>query len=163
MPRVESTFIDKSTWERGPWDDEPDKILWEDEFSGLPCAVVRAVVPGSLCGYVAVQEGHPWFGEDHEVVERSPWAPRVPWGLTFADKRVPWIGVDNPRLWWFGFDCAHAGDKMPAMEARLRGLIPPRLDADLKRLGRGDVYRNVAYVTRKVTSLARACRLRTEP
>ena len=29
--------VDKSTWARGPWDTEPDKMQWRDEATGLDC------------------------------------------------------------------------------------------------------------------------------
>jgi hypothetical protein len=53
--------IDKTLWPRGEWDDEPDKMQWQDEATGLPCLIVRGPV-GALCGYVGVPEGHPCFG-----------------------------------------------------------------------------------------------------
>jgi len=58
------TFIDKSTWGEGPWTIEPDKIVWTDESTGLPCMVRRNERVGHLCGYVAIAEGHPLFERD---------------------------------------------------------------------------------------------------
>lgn len=55
------TTMDKSTWGAGPWQDEPDKMQWEDEATGLPCLIVRNG-SGSLCGYVGVSPAHPYFG-----------------------------------------------------------------------------------------------------
>lgn len=51
-------------------------------------------------------------------------------------------------MWWLGFDCAHAFDLSPAMEARMRELMPnePRM--------RSDVYRDLGYVQGEVASLA---------
>lgn len=54
--------IDKSTWARGAWDAEPDKVNWVDPDTGLDCMLVRAEVSGSLCGYVGIPESHPLFG-----------------------------------------------------------------------------------------------------
>jgi hypothetical protein len=56
--------VDKSAWGRGPWQQEPDKVQWQDEATGLPCLIVRAW-SGALCGYVGVAEGHPLFGKDY--------------------------------------------------------------------------------------------------
>ena len=44
----------------GPWDNEPDKIQWVDETTGLDCLMVRNWW-GSWCGYVGVPEGHPLY------------------------------------------------------------------------------------------------------
>jgi hypothetical protein len=49
------------------------------------------------------------------------------------------------ELWWLGFDCAHAGDQMPAIEA----LLTDRLKGGLQ-----DVYRNLAYVEAECLNLA---------
>ena len=41
METKEYRFVDKSDWDRGPWDDEPDKVQWQDVATGLPCIAVR--------------------------------------------------------------------------------------------------------------------------
>lgn len=79
-------------------------------------------------------------------------------GLTFADAcddgdegtgicHVPEPGRPDD-VWWFGFDCSHLNDLRPGSlaldrELGLRGSDP------------GDVYRDQAYVTGEVESLAR--------
>lgn len=57
-------YEDKASWPSGPWQDEPDKLQWQDEATGLACLVVRGPM-GALCGYVGVPESHPWFGKDY--------------------------------------------------------------------------------------------------
>lgn len=56
------TFIDRTGWPSGPWDDEPDRVEWRDEATGLPCLALRNDMFGSWCGYVAVPPGHPVHG-----------------------------------------------------------------------------------------------------
>lgn len=53
------------------------------------------------------------------------------------------------NVWWFGFDCGHAGDVTPAMDALLRNLGSRFRDQD-----RGDVYRDLAYVQAEANRLA---------
>jgi len=65
-------------------------------------------------------------------------ALRVHGGITWADNHVPMNKPDG--LWWFGFDCAHAGDLCPSMEEHTQ--FP------------GNVYRNQSYVVSEVQSLA---------
>lgn len=60
---------DKKAWGHGPWQDEPDKISWVDEATGLDCLIVRNH-GGALCGYVGVPETHPLFGLGYN--ETSP-------------------------------------------------------------------------------------------
>ncbi|RSE90771.1 hypothetical protein [Achromobacter aegrifaciens] len=103
-------------------------------------AVVIWVRDSHRCGYVGVPAGHPLFGiqysqpcvalmrpaEDETIGKRSPLAllcaagdehrmqaPEIVFdvhgGITYsngtADYPVP------SALWWFGFDCAHSGDR----------------------------------------------------
>lgn len=156
-------FGHTAEYPQGPWSDEPDKAQWIDEATGLDCLIVRNGM-GALCGYVGLPPEHPWHrkgyseclkgsdcGEDW-CYEHSPdGAVRVHGGLTFAsscsEERVEGIcHVPQPGrphdVWWFGFDCAHAGDLTPA--SAKHGL---RIYAD-------DTYRDVAYVKAECASLA---------
>lgn len=144
METKQWTTVDKSGWPRGEWHDEPDKMQWKDEATGLPCLIVRGP-SGALCGYVGVAQGHPWHGidytkcpqgkscpdrtEDHPYCDHSPESRiRVHGGITFADACRPasdeGVGIchvpepgEPDHVWWFGFDCAHSGDVMPKHEA----------------------------------------------
>lgn len=159
--------MDKLAFGPGPWLDEPDDHVWNDAATGLACQIKRTFPLGHLCGYVAVAPEHPWHGLDYRarvlVPDRSqveiardggPIAlicevlheddgrmgldvlVRVHGGLTFADQFHD-QSADDPR-WWFGFDCAHAGDLTPASPASLR-------------LG---VYRDWEYVKAQCARLA---------
>lgn len=59
-------------------------------------------------------------------------------GLTYADDAAPRRDADG--MWWFGFDCAHAGDLSPRM---------------FERYGDNGIYRDMAYAERETRSLAR--------
>jgi hypothetical protein len=81
MQTREWRTADKSGWGSGPWQDEPDKLQWTDEATGLPCLIKRNThVTGALCGYVGVAEGHPDFQKDYDDVDVD-----VHGSLTFAD------------------------------------------------------------------------------
>ena len=67
-------------------------------------------------------------------------------GITFAGV-LPCL---PPGFWWFGFDCAHAGDLIPMMAP---GGIP-ELDALLAGLRTLGEYRDFAYVTAELHGLA---------
>ena len=148
-----TTMADEKTgWGPGPWQDEPDKEQWPDEATGLPCLIKRNHF-GSLCGYVGVSEGHPWFGKDYSDVPAE-----VHGGLTFADScqegdearticHVPGPGEPD-RVWWLGFDCGHAWDIAPAMDARgcERGWSPIRMP--------DTTYKTVGYVKAECARLA---------
>jgi hypothetical protein len=148
------TFVDKSAWPRGPWDSEPDKLQWTDETTGLPCLIHRAGVSGSLCGYVGVSTGHPWYEKDYDAVKVT-----VHGGLTFADFcqpasengsgicHVPEPG-ESERVWWLVFDCAHAFDLSPRIES-LRPKPKRR-----KLLTDDDEYRDIDYVRAECVALA---------
>jgi hypothetical protein len=140
--------INKAMWGPGPWDTEPDKISWTDKATGLPCLIVRNRL-GSLCGYVAVEPGHPMHGKDYDGVPVT-----VHGGLTFAGScnesgpveqsvcHVPEPGKPGD-VFWFGFDCAHSDDVSPVMR-----------DYDLGGRAFGATYKPVGYVWGECVGLA---------
>lgn len=202
MQTKEYTTVDKSTWERGEWDNEPDKKQWLDEETGLPCLIVRGCITGALCGYVGVPKGHPAYryhydgcsprraARNHRIFKKqarlskrgfSPqesskragktrWSGRkgnpvsdlqVHGGLTFAgvcrDHGSESKGIchlpepgESDIIWWLGFDCAHHMDVSPMMNARLA-----ELSIKSPLIFEGCGYRNLAYVTAEVQSLAK--------
>lgn len=143
METKEYRTIDKSSWGRGPWMDEPDKIQFEDEQTGLPCLIVRNRW-GALCGYVGVSEGHPAYSKHYDAVEVE-----VHGGLTYAapcsvnaDETKHICHLPDPgepdHVWWLGFDCSHAGDLDPAHAP----------------VWHKDQYRDIAYVKDQIRQLA---------
>lgn len=149
--RVYSTF-DKRTWGEGPWQDEVDKVQWTDKDTGLPCLAVRNH-HGAWCGYVGVDESHPWFERDYSQVDVD-----VHGSLTYAGHcmegpeahsicHVPEPGQPD-HVWWFGFDCGHYMDRMPGMEARLRESEFPYSWEEFAS------YKTLEYVQKEVKLLA---------
>ena len=148
---MKTTTIDKSAWERGPWDDECDRDSWNDEATGLPCIIKRHPHSGHWCGYVGVPAGHPWNGKGYDDC-----GPDVHGGLTYAEKcdgdpvggvcHVAAAGEDD-AVWWLGFDCAHAWDYSGmARDAAWRRRFPREPE---------EVYRDEACIRAEVASLAR--------
>jgi hypothetical protein len=146
METKEYTTIDKSTWDRGDWDGEPDKVQWQDEATGLPCLAVRHGHYGHWCGYVGVADGHPAYEKHYDSVDLSR---GVHGGLTFSeacqpndseDRGICHIPADSEpdHVWWLGFDCAHYGDLSPS-------------GRDYHRDGS---YRTLKYVKSECRSLA---------
>ena len=114
------TTMDKSLFKHGPWNGEPDKAQWIDEKTNLDCLIVCNRM-GALCGYVGVPKHHQYFGKDYDEV-RDVFAHG---GLSFSgecreaeDERKGICHSEecaaNKKVWWFGFDCAHAGDLVPS-------------------------------------------------
>jgi len=169
--------IEKDNWPAGEWDNEPDKIQWEDEATGYPCLVVRNRM-GALCGYVGVPNGHRFHGVGYDDVSigkvdgeyNDEDYPPAHGGLTFSNKcadgipenegicHVPGPGEpDDP--WWLGFDCAHGGDLVPSMiNFHEQYLVTLSAEELAKReewaVLRQDTYRNVAYVKARCAELA---------
>ena len=143
--REEQSFRDKSDWERGEWDEEPDRVEWR--HNGRPCLIVRNN-SGALCGYAAVSEGHPMFGkEDRGTLDCHG-------GVTYNDFcvegghicHVPKPGEPD-RVWWFGFDCAHSGD-YSAMS------YPEEMRRRYMRNEQWESYRPIGYVRHGVEKMA---------
>lgn len=158
---------DKSDWEDGPWQDEPDKIQWTDEATGLPCLAVRnecGAWCGAWCGYVGVTEEHPWYRANPSDITHSV---GVHGGLNFADFcqntgdesrgvcHIPGPGEPD-HVYWLGFDCGHAWDKKPGNDALLRK-VAPDLEEMRQALSVGilaETYRDLAYVQDQCRHLA---------
>jgi len=62
------------------------------------------------CGYVAVTKKHPFWRLNDDTEEI--WKLRVHGGITFTNQGASKTRWRNKNLWWFGFDCAHGGDKI---------------------------------------------------
>ena len=162
METKEYTSVDKSEWERGEWDNEPDKRQWTSRRTRMPCLIVRAP-SGHLCGYVGLTEGHPYFNKSPFDYSMDV---SVHGGLTFAafcdphpEAEIRGIchipGPGEPdRVWWLGFDAGHLAydDYCPGLDHTMRRL---GVKSSVAREGR---YRNFAYMTGEVESLARQLR-----
>lgn len=147
MQTEEETWIDKSGFPRGPWDDEPDRAEWRER--GFVCLALRQGILGHWCGYVGVPPGHPWHGNSPEEVE-------VHGGVTYANGCM-----DDPRpmrervchhpregepdaLWWVGFDFNHFEDLAPGMARDMDDLA-----------GVEWTYKDLAYVREQTNRVAR--------
>lgn len=160
---AEYRTVGKSDWQRGPWDDEPDKVQWRDEATGLPCLIHRSPL-GFLCGYVGVAPGHRWHGVDY--CDGRLVRIRVHGGLTYSAScqhgdgpetgicHVPEPGEPDD-VWWFGFDCGHYGDftdMSDQVSAWRLSLLATRSPLDTG--SPGGIYRDVAYVKAECAALA---------
>jgi hypothetical protein len=122
---------------QGEWTYEPHYLSFAK--LGIRCFVVRNIHGFYLCGYIAVPEQHQWHGEGYDDLPAKAHG-----GLTYAD-----YGKDHPvlpdDLYLVGFDCAHAGDLVPVVNA-------------LSAINRGATYRNFAYVKKQTENLAKQAR-----
>lgn len=85
-------------------------------------------------------------------------------GLNYADDHVP--GRKPDRLWWFGFDCGHAGDYLPTKGETIGKLMeemvdsmPPEVRGTMRKIVREHAarprdYRDQQYVVSECQSLA---------
>lgn len=150
---IEETFQDKSDWEDGPWKNEPDKASWIDEETWLDCLIVRNN-SGALCGYVGVSENHPYYQTQYDQIEKNI---DVHGGLTYSafcqeNGKICHKTDEVDQIWWFGFDCAHAEDIMPAHEKYYKQL---GLKSTAEIMGLRASYKDMEYVKNEVKSLAR--------
>ena len=143
--------VDRSRFPAGPWDSEPDKEVWIDEATQLDCMVIRNR-SGCWCGYVGVSPGHPFHGASYDDPEVD-----VHGGLTYADScdghicHVPVTGRPDD-VWWFGFDCHHAGDLSPGsikFDLEFRAAHPEFADVVDR-----DTYRTIEYAKVETRRLA---------
>lgn len=152
--------VDRAGWDPGPWDNEPDKLVWKTE-TGLPGMIVRNSM-GALCGYVGVTKDHPWYGRaynDGDYPDSPEGRLSAHGGITYSDKcqghicHVPEPGEPDD-VWWFGFDCNHCDDYAP-VNAKYRKMAGSGRTPELYRQRPSEVYRDLAYVRGEVEDLAR--------
>ena len=137
---------DRTNWPDGPWRDEPDSALWQDEATGLWCLAIRQD-HGAWCAYVGVPPGHGAHGLDYDDAE-DQFPVTVHGGLTYAKHR-------DDETWWLGFDCLHAGDLVPWFNLPEDSLI--KYHRAIMGIDRSDeVYRTLHFVHGECTTLAAA-------
>ena len=76
------------------------------DYKGYKCACVFNA-GGYRCGYVAVDESHPYYKMDY--TDDGPNEVMCHWGLTYSGEGRHFYD-DFDDLWWFGFDCGHCYD-----------------------------------------------------
>jgi hypothetical protein len=147
------TTMDKSTWGDGPWMNEPDKVQFVDETTGMACLIVRNQYCGFWCGYVGIDASHPYHQTDYRNIDSDINAHG---GLTFSNFcrdedaqeqsicHIPQPG-EPANLWWLGFDCGHAGDFNPAYDSKMKRIM---------HFG-NFTYRDMDYVIKECIDLAR--------
>jgi hypothetical protein len=110
---MEQRITDRTNWNRGPWDNEPDRV--DFITSGYAAFTLRGP-HGSWCGYVGVPVNHPVYGKDYGDNETE--TLDVHGGITYASKcagaicHIPAPGMPD-EVWWLGFDTAHYMDLSP--------------------------------------------------
>jgi len=102
----------KNSWPEGPWQNEPDVERWSDVASGLRCKIWRNQL-GAWCGYAGVVPSSPLYEKDRNSQKLEDIC--VHGGLTFSGKHE-----EEGDIWFFGFDCCHAGDFIPAINLDLK-------------------------------------------
>lgn len=104
--------------------------------------------------YKRMRKEHPRASCDYGMNHSPESILRVHGGITYSDYchgvicHTPKPGeADN--VYWFGFDCAHAWDLSPAMEARLRSYR-----SFVHASHPNDVYRDIEYAKTETKNLA---------
>lgn len=147
--------MDKANWPEGPWKTEIDKIQWVDTTTGRPCLIRRNHI-GVLCGYVGVDEAHPFFQKDYgECAHLFDVHGDVTFSEFCADTEDDPAAIchivepgEPDRVWWFGFHCANAFDFAPR-PMNEEGTAFTSLNQDYT------TYRDFEYVKAETISLAR--------
>ena len=166
-----------------------DRYIVEREFehAGYKCVVTFGSM-GHRCGYVGIPKNHPLYGkgyDDYLEIKKSDIGDReisgiIPLFLDCLDEderiRIEAYfqchggityagGGENSKypiksdLWWFGFDCGHAGDKADLLYAMQK--FPNRQEEYRTRLFvenmypiEDDVIRTEEYVEEECKKLA---------
>ncbi len=173
-----------------PWETEPDRVDFEAEglpcamrrgYGHAWCGYVGVGQDHPLYG---LPKNHPlklpkeWF--DNRRISQQGFGPldlfiqvmsgkeldeacpiglafEVHGGVNYANHRDD----GDPDLWWFGFDCGHAGDLVPAMLGQpnpvmdaLLNTLPKEVRGSIRGQMARVVYRDQQYVVGECQSLA---------
>src|SRR6476620_5701136 len=80
----------------------------DEEYSGYLCRIRRVKPYSCWCGYVRVPDAHNCSGKSYDYIDVD-----IHGGLTFGSNNFPDRKDDEKGYYWFGFDCGHAGDRIP--------------------------------------------------
>lgn len=153
--KVSENTIDKSGWDDGEWNNEPDKIKWSQTINNYTykCKIRRTNL-GILVGYVVVTKDHPVCDID------GPLDFNVHGGITYCGKNPKDVyslsdvskPSDNGEK-WLGFDCCHILDYVP--NDPVRRIIQTRSVANNSSFypPSHKIYKNIEFVTNQINSL----------
>lgn len=156
-------------------------IEWHGILEGN-VAVVLFMPDGKRRGYVGVENDHPFYGKHYrdeapiecwEAIKNTEVGKRgimsyifqlpkeipaldilfdVHGSVTYAD-HSPEYPVENEDLWWFGFDCSHAGD---APDVIALAIYYPEVSIDtLRYSGASDEVRSLEYCKEECLNLSK--------
>jgi len=127
----------------------PEKI-WV--CCGFKC-VAMALESGHRCGYVGIPKRNHLYEFDYN--ESTFDSITVHGGLTYSAKNTnDYPIVTKQKLWFFGFDCAHLGDKrdVTLMSESFKKSYLKYLG---EGAGEGGIIRSLEFVIEECESLAR--------
>ncbi len=130
-------IVDRSSFQPGPWDGEPDLLAWEDPDTGFICEIHRNKTFGHLCGYVGVGKQHVLYGVDYDLDVYHDLD--IHGGCTFSEKKSYFY---DKELWYIGFDALHSDDYAPISTSHFSGI-----DKDCS-------YKDIGYMINEVRRLA---------
>lgn len=97
----------------GPWTAEPNRVELLTP-AGLPGLALRQDWSGHWCGYVGIKPGHRYYGQQYNGLDYGHGGTTY---ASFCRGNVCHKSNDEgEKIFWLGFDCAHAGDRAPAFK-----------------------------------------------
>ena len=109
MEERTATWLEQQmrAWGEGPWNDEPDLVIWVDPSTHLICLVKRHAEFGSLCGYVGMlpdldvhgrgyREDLPGHLGNDDRFRSIDCTFDVHGGITYSDRELP-FHPDTPN------------------------------------------------------------------
>ena len=136
----------KEAWGPGEWDNEPDRIEFETGY--YPSIILRNTY-GSLNGYIAVKEGHPWFLQNYDQIRSS--SLELSWA-SHEDALLP-LPSGWTMAWWVGFTRSSYFDLMPALEVMMRREALQEQPSWLFRSPR-TTYKSIPFIKAQLQILA---------
>lgn len=142
-------FYNKQSFPPGQWMREPDLCFWEDV---LPCLAIRDMTMGVWKGFVAIEDGHPFYGKSIDQIIQIPEAIdiclSVYGGISGAGKLPAKYKEFTKNYWWVGIETSHGGDLMPLLKLDTS-------DPNMARMISTQTYKDLRFIRREIHKLAK--------
>jgi len=121
----EKRYRDRSNWCPGPWDDEPDFVMWIDENTKYICMASRHLC-GGWRGYIGITKSNFWWGREskyfsqygsvHGGITRGETEIELMEDITLKEDFLAgkaYYEITTDEYYWMCFDCLHYTDQVP--------------------------------------------------
>lgn len=142
-------FYNKQQFPPGKWLNEPDLCFWENT---LPCLAIRDMAMGIWKGFVALEEGHPFYGKSVDDLLKTSEGLEIfssmYGGLSGAGRLPAKYKEYAKNYWWIGVETSQGGDLMPLLKLDVN-------DPNMAKMTSNRTYKDFRFIRKEINKLAK--------